>query len=522
MISSPTLFLFGQVAIAACVGGILYLTLTFFYQLFQLRKFPGPLSFPVIGSCWDPGFAMMYKHFQNLRVKYGKVFYIFSFHRPILVIADPQVARRILSDHKTFFKGEDYTTTFAFVFGKKGLVTANGEDHRKGRNLLGKYFIRSSVSKFTEQINQIANKSIIELLDPKCVANEKGSDMNMEEFFAILALRCFAKFSCDFDTSTYQGGYAYERKLCHIVSKGSYAMSKMVILQEPYWDIMPHAKIIKQVNAMLSSFFGDIVKTRQERLSASHQASTDAASSDTTADAASSAAKFDDMLQAMLNDHTVTDQERFDHFRTAICAGHDTTAFFLSYCVYLLARNQNVQDKLYAHINEILGDDPNVPITADDTTKLKYLQCVMMETLRLYPVIPNITRVCADDVHIKEEEGVNITIPKNITLMISMISMNKDPTIWENPNEFNPLRFEEKVLQSHDFTSAKDGYFPFAYGTRVCIGNTLAQIESAIILVHLLRKYTFSEVEQGFRPKIRGGISLTTSNGMLIHLTPRK
>ena len=474
------------------------MTLMFLYHMYQLRRFPGPPSFPVIGSCWDPGFAQMYKHLQGLRAKYGRMFYIFSFHRPILVVVDPLIARRILSDHKTFYKGEDYTTTFAYTFGK-GLVTSNGEDHRKGRTLLGKYFIRSSVAKFTDQINTIAQKTIVEMIDTKCgtIANSSssGGDINMEEFFAILALRCFTKFSCDVDTSR---DTAFEKKICHIVSKGSYAMSKMIILQEPFWDIMPHAKIIKKTNAELTKFFNACVQERQERLSKGES--------------------FDDMLQAMLSEDTITDQDRTDHFRTAICAGHDTTAFFMSYCVYLLARHPEIQQQLYDHIREVIGDDKEV-ITADDTSKLKFLQCVMMETLRLYPVIPNITRVCSEDVHIKDE-GIDVNIPKGITLMISMIVMNKDPEVWDCPNEFRPSRFESR--SSADFTSAKDGYFPFAYGTRICIGNTLAQIESGIILTHLLRKYTLSEVNSNFRPKIRGGISLTTSNGMLIHLTPRE
>jgi cytochrome P450 len=475
---------------AVCIGGLLYLTVMFIYHKYQLRRFPGPPSFPVIGSCWDPGFVMLYKHLQNLRLRYGKMFYIFSFHRPVVVIADPLVARRLLSDHKTFFKGDDYTTTFAYTFGK-GLVTSNGEDHRKGRSLLGKYFIRSSVSKFTDQINEIAAKTIAEMIDAKQAP--QGKDFNMEEFFAVLALRCFAKFSCDVDTSH---DPVFETKLCHLVSKFSYAMSKMIILQEPFWPMMPHAKVVMKTNAILTTFFNSCVQERKQRLSQGES--------------------FDDMLQAMLSDDSITDQDRTDHFRTAICAGHDTAAFFMSYCVYLLARHPEIQSELYEHIQEVIGDKE--VITADDTAKLKFLQCVMMETLRLYPVIPNVTRVCSEDVHIKDE-GINVTLPKGITLMISMIVMNKDPEVWENPNEFRPSRFENKA--SADFTSAKDGYFPFAYGTRICIGNTLAQIESGIILTHLMRKFTFSEVKGGFRPLIRGGISLTTSNGMQIHLAPR-
>jgi cytochrome P450 len=99
-----------------------------------------------------------------------------------------------------------------------------------------------------------------------------------------------------------------------------------------------------------------------------------------------------------------------------------------------------------------------------------------------------------------------------------MIVINKDPEIWENPHEFDPSRFERKP--SADFTSAKDGFFPFSYGSRTCIGNVLAQIESAIAFVHLLRNFIIEE-DVGFRPNIRAGISLTTSNGINVKLRSR-
>ena len=95
--------------------------------------------------------------------------------------------------------------------------------------------------------------------------------------------------------------------------------------------------------------------------------------------------------------------------------------------------------------------------------------------------------------------------------------MNRDPEVWTNPNEFNPNRFDNTEL---NFTAAKNGFFPFGYGSRTCIGNTLAQIESVVFLCHLLRKYRL-EPDASFCPKINSGISLTTSNGVWVQLTPR-
>ncbi len=482
-----------KIIVVAAIGSSLYVVFRFFYDSYRLRKFPGPVSFPVIGSCWDPGFVEVFRHFQTLSRRYGKIFKMFSFTRPVLVITEPHLVRRILSDHKTFFKGEDYTKYFGFSFGK-GLITANGEDHRKGRSLLGKYFIRSSVAPFAGNVNQIMKYTIAEKLDSQIPKenSQLGFDCNVEELFAVLALRCFAKFSCDYDTSK---DPEYEVKFCHKVSKGAHGVGWLMMFQLPLWSFIPPVKRVKDANDIMGILFERVTTQRQQALAEGKV--------------------FDDMLQAMIMDTTLSHEDRIGHFRTAIAAGHDTTAYFMSYCVYLLARNQDVQQQLYDYLQEKLGDKEI--ITADDTAELKFLQCVMMESLRLYPIVPNLSRECSIDAHIKDTK-LDLVIPKDTTLLLSILAMNRDPDVWEEPLAFKPTRFENKA--SSDFTSAKDGYFPFGYGCRICIGNTLAQMEAAIILVHLIRAYRFTEVD-GFRPKIRGGVSLTTSNGIKVHMNPR-
>ena len=71
--------------------------------------------------------------------------------------------------------------------------------------------------------------------------------------------------------------------------------------------------------------------------------------------------------------------------------------------------------------------------------------------------------------------------------------------------------------EGNEFTSARSGFFPFGYGARTCIGNTFAQLESAVFICTLLKRYRILEKE-GFKPKIQAGISLTTSNGVHVVL----
>ena len=466
---------------------VIYSLLLFLQQCWQLRKFCGPIAIPFLGNCYTEQAFRLIGYVAILRKKYGKTFTFFGFMKPYLIVCDPIVVRRILSDPKSFIKGSDYTYQFAAGFGQ-GLVTSNGDKHRKDRALFNKYFIRSSVSKFTQVINKITNEVIASSFSS---ISSKSKPVNMETFFACLSLRVFMQFAIGTD---YSSDPKREKEVCHLVSTGSFSVGRVITLGLPMWRIIPW---VNNVYATRESLITDFRRILQERKDAM---------------ARGEAADISDCLSAMINEN-MSLQDMDDHYMTLICAGHDTTAFFSAYLCFLLSKNPAVQETLLA---EIQGQfpDPDKDITADEIAELKYLNQVMQETLRLYSIIPQLTRYSATEVDIPE---ANITIPKGVNILIPFSVINRDPEIWENPSEFRPERFADKGM---DFTAPKQAFYPFGYSTRVCIGNTLAQIESAIFICKLLQKFRIEE-DPGFHPNIKSGISLTTSNGINVILKKR-
>ena len=150
--------------------------------------------------------------------------------------------------------------------------------------------------------------------------------------------------------------------------------------------------------------------------------------------------------------------------------------------------------------------------TEANIDKLSYMRKVTQEVLRVYPVIPTTTRVATKDVKIKDSD---VVIPEGTTVAMPIIVLHRSGDLWENPEQFNPDRWADSTTFRND---PKIGYLPFGYGSRTCIGMSLALTESSIFFCHLLRKYSFSP-EPGFRPRIMGGISLTTSNGVKVRVT---
>jgi cytochrome P450 len=273
------------------------------------------------------------------------------------------------------------------------------------------------------------------------------------------------------------------------VSKGSLAIGELAVLNIPIWSIFPQVSKIREGRVVMLEQIRGAVKQRKELLASGQVAP-------------------DDCLGAMLAEN-MPENIMLDHFITLVAAGHDTTAYFSAYFVYLLGQHPDIQDRIRDEMNAVMGDRTDV--TADDVSEMKYLAKAMQECLRLYAIIPNVTRTSAEDVYIKE---ANITIPKGANVFIPMFLINRDPDLWENPSDFNPDRFEGK---GKEWTIANNGFFPFGYGNRVCIGNLFAQLESSVFMFHLLRKFRI-EPDPGFRPNIMSGISLTTSNGINVVL----
>lgn len=473
------------------ICGAIIFRILFVYQIQQwrLRKFRGPMAIPLLGNIYNAEPLSMMKYFAKLKRQFGKIFVFVAFQKPMLVVSDPLVVRRILSDTKTFTKGEDYTTIFSLIFGD-GLVTSVGEKHRKDRSLFGKYFIRSSVSKFTGCMNNVSVSSHTDLLEDKL-----GKPMNIEKYFAVLALRTFMQFSCHSDLSDRP---EFELQLTRDVSKGSKVVGDMIVLNcLPTWMMPSSLAVLKKLRtSLIDDTMIPLLEKRRRAMQNGEE-------------------RIDDCFQAMIDsDMSQVDME--DHFISMVCAGHDTTTFFSAYMAYMLATHPDVQEKLLQEIETQMGD--RTELTNDDVVEMTYMTKVMHETLRLFAVIPQVSRCATTDVTVETSNNKSeITIPKGTGLLIPLFLMNRDPEVWTNPNEFNPSRFDNTEL---NFTAAKNGFFPFGYGSRTCIGNTLAQIESVVFLCHLLRKYRL-EPDASFCPKINSGISLTTSNGVWVQLTPR-
>ena len=193
-----------------------------------------------------------------------------------------------------------------------------------------------------------------------------------------------------------------------------------------------------------------------------------------------------------------------DEVVTLLLAGHETTANALTFCLYLLARHPNVQQRLYSEIQAVIAQRQ---ISLSDLERLPYTTQVIQESMRLYPPIWALERFVKNDAQLG-----GYHIPGGSTLFISIYAMHRHTELWQDAEKFNPDRFAEK--------NATGAYMPFGMGPRMCLGMNFALQEALIILVSLLQKFEVVQVSPQ-EVQVEAGITLRVAGQLPLQLILR-
>ncbi|KAL0851084.1 hypothetical protein ABMA28_006959 [Loxostege sticticalis] len=169
---------------------------------------------------------------------------------------------------------------------------------------------------------------------------------------------------------------------------------------------------------------------------------------------------------------------------TFMFEGHDTTAVGLSFFLMLLANNKGAQEKIVTELYDIFGDSKR-PVSVEDLPKMKYLECCIKESLRLYPPVHFISRTISETVVLS-----NYTVPAGSLCHIHIYDLHRREDLFKDALKFDPDRFlPENCIGRHPYA-----YIPFSAGPRNCIGQKFAIMEMKCVVATILRNYTLLPV----------------------------
>lgn len=184
--------------------------------------------------------------------------------------------------------------------------------------------------------------------------------------------------------------------------------------------------------------------------------------------------------KGIINSRALTNEEVLITASSLFIAGFETSATALSYVIYVLAKDQDVQEKVRREVIDAVGANGELDYETV-MKKLKYTGQVVDETMRLYP--PGLSFVTRQA---KEEYIYNGTRFKAGTcFMVPQYYVQRDPRYWPDPLEFKPERFSP----DNEGTFKKTAYTAFGVGPRQCVGTRMSMLEMRCVAAKILQKY---------------------------------
>jgi cytochrome P450 len=174
----------------------------------------------------------------------------------------------------------------------------------------------------------------------------------------------------------------------------------------------------------------------------------------------------------------LTPRQVRDELLVFLLAGHDTTSTTLTYALWQLGRDPAIQYRVASEVTA-LGDRR---LDVDDVARLPYTVQVLHEALRLCPPAPAIGRLAMRDVVVD-----GFRVPAGTNTVVGCYALHRDPTLWDDPERFDPDRFSPARSQGR----SRWQYLPFGAGPRSCVGDHFAMLEATLGLATLVRAAEF-------------------------------
>lgn len=215
------------------------------------------------------------------------------------------------------------------------------------------------------------------------------------------------------------------------------------------------------------------------------------------------------ILDMLLECEELSDEDVCAEINTFIFAGHETTGSTLSFALYELSRNPDIQTKVYNEIITVVGND-NAP-TYNDLESLPYTSMMLKEVSRLYPGVPFISRYIT-----KEITWNGYVLPTGLECYLSLLEIHRNEDYFEEPEKFDPERFNDVNVKK----IPTGAYIPFSIAPRGCIGQKFAQLQMKTILIHLLRQYEFLP-DWEHELHLVTNVTLQSKNGIKLRIKKR-
>jgi cytochrome P450 len=436
----------------------------------QVLRPPGPWRLPIIGSLHHVVSALPHRTITELCRKHGPMMYLRLGEVPTVVVSSAEAVEEMVKANDVAFANRR-TTGMQDIAGNggKGIIfTPYGDHWRDMRRLC---IVELLSAKQVRRMESIRAQEMGTLLRYITVAASNGAAINVSQKVAALSndLVTRAVFGGKFSK---QEDYLREADTMMDLLGGFSLVDLFPSSRLVRWFSNEERRIKNCVDVMVG-IITDILVDRKATRAASKD---DASSTDDDEDLLDVLLRLqeEDSLTSPLTTEIIS-TFLFDIFGAA----SETTGTALEWAMSELVTHPKAMAKAQSEVREVLG--PNRGIVANsDLAELPYLRLIIKEVLRLHPP-PLLPRKTREDCKI-----MGYDMLKGTNVYINVFGISRDPKYWNNPEDFNPDRFENN---NKDFNGTSFEFTPFGGGRRRCPGITFASSILEITLANFLYHY---------------------------------
>jgi cytochrome P450 len=413
-----------------------------------------PPPIPTAPRLWLGGSLLPFRkdplaYLRKVAAEQGDVVRIHLGPRTILLISDPELIREILvNQDRSFTKGPGLRVAERLL--GKGLLTSEGDFHRRQRRLAQPAFHRARIAGY--------GRVMVDYTEQWQRGWSDGAALDLAAEMRGLTLRIAAKTL--FDT-----------EVASEIDEISEALDESLRLFQ--WANLPFSAKLERFLPFMTRSFNRCKARLDETVFRMIR------------DRRASGEDRGDLLSMLLlardeeaDGEGMSDLQIRDECMTLLLAGHETTANAFAWTFYLLAQHPEIRERLEAELDSVL--EGGLP-TADHVPELIYTRMVFSEAMRLYPPAWVVARQAAEEVRI----GL-WTLPEGTLILMSEWVVHHDARWYPDPLRFDPERWAADAPERPRFA-----YFPFGGGSRLCIGEQFAWMEGVLVLATLASRWRF-------------------------------
>jgi cytochrome P450 len=411
--------------------------------------------------------------------RYGPVFTMRLLYLPIVFALGPEANHYITVSHASSFRWRDGSMGDLIPLLGDGLLTTDGDYHRRARRIMLPAFHRERLAESTAIMSSEAAAAVD--------AWRPGERLDLYASTRRLALRVAMRALFGFDPD--RGGR--DAQMAERFEQTLGYWGKDYVLQMLRGPGSPW-RAMNRSRAYLDRVIFEEIGHRR-------------ASGERGVDILSLLMDAEDEDGSRLSD-----QELRDQVMTLMFAGHDTATSTVTFLFYELARNEAEQGPLVSERDAVVGD--RSPTAEELVAALPRLDMALDETLRMYPpawIGPRRS--------IEPFELHGVRVPAGAFVNYCSWASHHLPEVFGEPERFRPDRFAPEAKAA----LPKGAYVPFGGGSRTCIGMRFGQLEVKAIAAEILRRYRLELAEPERKVSIRQMPTLSPRGGLPVVVRER-